>query len=170
MHERPIDEAGSRARPERRPRAGATVTPATLPGVHAHVGIVTSDLDRAAALLSQQFGLQFPAATDGTAAPPFADGLGRPLPGLVRSTTSAGAPLRVELLEGRPGSVWHTTELTRLHHIAYWVDDVTHAADDLVAAGWQVEVTLAAPDARPRGFAYLTRPGDARIELTTRRA
>lgn len=139
------------------------------PGVHAHVGIVTSDLPRAVALLGAQFGLTFPTPIDGASAPPFSDGQGRPTPGLVRTVTSTGGPMRIELLEGLPGSVWHTTELTRLHHVAYAVDDVTSAAEHLLAGGWRLELTVAGPDARPVGFAYLTRPGDARIELTMTR-
>ena len=138
----------------------------TIRGIHAHVGIVTCDLDAAMAAIGGLLGLTFGDPFDGAGAPPFARGDGAPAPGLRRVTTSLGGPMRVELLEGLPGSVWHTEELTRLHHIAYWVDDVTTAAEALVADGWMIEVTVANPDARPIGFAYLTKPGQARVELT----
>jgi hypothetical protein len=75
--------------------------------------------------------------------------------------------MRVEVLEGLPGSVWHCEHVLRLHHLAYAVDDVGAAAEPLLAAGWRVEVTLGSPDGGPRGFAYLRRAGEARVELTT---
>ncbi len=135
-------------------------------GVHAHVGIVTADLDAAMSSVGALLGVTFDTPFDGSLAPPFATGDGSPAAGLRRVTTSQGGPMRVELLEGQPGSVWHTTELASLHHIAYWVNDVTSAAEAMVAEGWSIEVTIASPDARPVGFAYLSKPGEARVELT----
>jgi catechol 2,3-dioxygenase-like lactoylglutathione lyase family enzyme len=138
----------------------------TIRGIHAHVGIVTNDLDAAMASMSGLLGLTFEEPFDGSLAPPFAFGDGTPAPGLRRVTTSLGGPMRVELLEGLPGSVWHTTAPAELHHVAYWVDDVTSAAEALVADGWSVEVTIMGADSRPTEFAYLTKPGEARVEVT----
>ncbi len=137
-----------------------------LPGIHAHVGIVTCDLDAAIVAVGTMFAIVFNEPFDGSSAPPFADGQGEPAPGLRRVTTSRGGPMRVELLEGELGSVWHTDEVARLHHVAYWVSDVTASTHQLMAQGWRVEVTLANVGAIPLGFAYLTKPGHARIELT----
>jgi Glyoxalase/Bleomycin resistance protein/Dioxygenase superfamily len=136
------------------------------PGIHAHVGVVTSDLDAAMVAVGDMYGLSWTPIFDGGLAPPFATGDGAPSPGLVRTTTSTGGPMRIELLQGQPGSVWYTTELTRLHHVAYWVDDVAASAAPLVADGWTIEVTLASAGPGPVGFAYLTKPGHARLELT----
>ncbi len=137
-----------------------------LPGIHAHVGIVTCDLDAAIARVGSLLGIVFNEPFDGAAAPPFVGGDGSPTPGLRRVTTSRGGPMRVELLEGQPGSVWHTDEVAQLHHLAYWVSDVTASVAQLVSDGWAVEVTKATPDNVPAGFAYLTKSGHARIELT----
>ncbi len=140
---------------------------------HAHVGMVTSDIDRAVAVLGEQFGLTFPPIDDfaerlrAAGSPALVDGHGRAVPGAARVVTSTGGPMRVEVLEGLPGSVWHCEHVLRLHHLAYAVDDVASAAAPLIAARWEVEVTLGAPDGSPRGFAYLRRPGEPRIELTT---
>jgi catechol 2,3-dioxygenase-like lactoylglutathione lyase family enzyme len=135
-------------------------------GRHAHVGIVTDDLDAAMVSVGELLGVTFEEPFDGSLAPPFAAGDGTPVPGLRRVTTSLGGPMQVELLEGQPGSVWDTTEPAELHHVAYWVDDVTTAAEALVADGWTVEVTLLSDHSRPTGFAYLTKPGEARVEVT----
>jgi len=137
-----------------------------LPGIHAHVGIVTCDLDASIESVGALLGITFNEPFDGALAPPFASGDGSPTAGLRRVTTSRGGPMRVELLEGRPGSVWHTDEIARLHHVAYWVDDVTASTRRMMSAGWDVEVTVANPDAVPMGFAYVTEPGHARIELS----
>jgi hypothetical protein len=79
---------------------------------------------------------------------------------------SLGGPMRVELLEGEPRSVWETSEVAALHHLAYWVDDLTGTIDRLRADGWTVEITIADPAGEPSLFAYLSKPGHARIELT----
>jgi catechol 2,3-dioxygenase-like lactoylglutathione lyase family enzyme len=140
--------------------------PSAIRGIHAHVGIATCDLDAAMAAVGGLLGLTFEEPFDGSLAPPFAAGDGTPSPGLRRVTTSLGGPMRVELLEGLPGSVWHTTALAELHHVAYWVDDVTGTAEALVGDGWTVEVTIMGDDSRPTAFAYLTKPGEARVEVT----
>ncbi len=138
--------------------------------MHNHVGIVTADLDAGMVALASLFGLTWAEVLDGTDMPPFVDGAGRPVPGLVRVVHSRGGPLRVELLEGRPGSVWETADVARLHHLASWVDDLPGAVADMQAAGWALEVTLAGDAGAPSGFAYLARPGHARIELNDRAA
>ena len=74
--------------------------------------------------------------------------------------------MRIELLEGGPNSVWETTELAVLHHLAYWVDDVADAVATLQSDGWSLEVTTADENGRPSMFAYATKPGNARVELT----
>ena len=136
-------------------------------GIHAHVGIVTSDLDAAMASVGGMLGLMWEEPFDGSLAPPFTAGDGAPTPGLRRTTTSLGGPMRIELLEGQPGSVWHTTALAELHHVAYWVDDVTGTAERMIDDGWSVEVTIMDDDSRPSLFAYMTKPGEARMEITT---
>jgi hypothetical protein len=77
-----------------------------------------------------------------------------------------GGPMRVELLEGGPGSVWDTDEVAVLHHVAYWVDDVASTVALLEADGWSLDVTIASDDGQPSMFAYMTKPGNARVELT----
>jgi hypothetical protein len=138
----------------------------TVRGIHAHVGIVTCDLEAAMVSVGGMLGLTWEEPFDGSLAPPFVTGDGTPTPGLRRVTTSLGGPMRVELLEGQLGSVWHTTALAELHHVAYWVEDVTGTAEALVDDGWSVEVTIMGDDSRPSAFAYMTKPGEARMEVT----
>jgi catechol 2,3-dioxygenase-like lactoylglutathione lyase family enzyme len=132
----------------------------------AHVGIVTCDIDRAITTIANTLGLRFPPPITDLAAIAFADRAGNPLAGLRRVTTSLDGPMRVELLEGEPGSTWFTTEETRLHHVAYSVTDVAAAVAARAADDWRLEITLAHPTGEPNGFAYLVKDGEARIELT----
>ena len=46
------------------------------------------------------------------------------------------------------------------------VDDVAMTVALLEADGWSLEVTIATDDGRPDMFAYMTKPGNARVELT----
>ncbi|MEO5841160.1 MAG: VOC family protein [Acidimicrobiales bacterium] len=136
-----------------------------IPGVHYHVGIATCDLDAAMASVGQLFGLEWADVMGGIAAP--MRGSDGPVDWVLnRVVHSMGGPMRVELLEGGPGSVWDTDEVAVLHHVAYWVDDVAATVALLESDGWSLDVTIATEDGRPSMFAYMTKPGNARVELT----
>jgi hypothetical protein len=130
-----------------------------------HVGIATNDLEAAMAALS---GLLL---TDWTPVVDQQVGAGLATPDApadhwrVRRTHSLAGPLRVELLEGSPGSTWATDQLAQVHHLAYWSDDVTSDAELLMAQGWTLEVTYFDDHGRPQSFAYLGHPESTRIEL-----
>ncbi len=118
------------------------------------------------AAVGSQFGLQWADVIDGNTVPQLYSPAG-PVPNRLRRVTlSMGGPMRIELLEGEDGSVWHTTAVSELHHLAYWVDDVPEYIALLESDGWQVEVTVLGADGRPSMFAYMTKPGNPRIELT----
>jgi hypothetical protein len=122
------------------------------------------------ASVGKLLGLTWEEPVDGSLAPPFAFGDGTPAPGLRRVTTSLGGPMRIELLEGQPGSVWYTTKPTELHHVAYWVDadPVGHVSievvrsefvDQAARAGARTAATvalLAAANPWARGLIALT--------------
>jgi hypothetical protein len=137
-----------------------------IPGVHYHVGIATRDLDEAMATVGHLFGLEWAEATGGITTPKMRGPDGEVDWVLERVVHSMGGPMRVELLQGGPGSVWATDELAVLHHVAYWVDDVAATVALLERDGWSLDVTIATDDGRPGMFAYMTKPGNARVELT----
>ena len=83
---------------------------------------------------------------------------------LTTSYSTAG-PMRMELLQGPPGSTWHTTGLAQLHHYAFTTDDLVTDCDRLAKDGWELELTVAHDSGGPHGFAYLVRPKRPRIEL-----
>jgi len=137
-----------------------------IPGVHYHVGIATRDLDEAMAAVGPLFGLTWAKEVVGVPTPKMRSAAGDVDWVLNRVVHSMGGPMRVELLEGGPGSVWDTDEVAVLHHVAYWVDDVAATVELLESEGWSLDVTIATDDRRPAMFAYMTKPGNARVELT----
>ncbi len=138
--------------------------PAVGPGVFYHVGIATRDVDEAMASLGALFGLSWSESERvDRMALAAADG---PVDWRVRRAAfSRGGPMRIELLQGDVGSVWHTTQEAELHHVAYWVDDLALAIEAMAAAGWTRETTTLDAGGMPIRFAYMTKPGNARIEL-----
>ena len=137
-----------------------------IAGVHYHVGIVTRDLDEAMASVGALLGLTWADEEPIVVQPALRDRRGPVTWELKRVVHSTGGPMRVELLEGGPGSVWDTDQPALLHHVAYWVDDIAATAAELEADGWTLEVTTVGDDDRPSMFAYLTKPGNARVEIT----
>lgn len=137
-----------------------------IPGVQYHIGVVTRDLDEGMAAVGGLLGLTWVEA-EGVADVPMATLDGPVEWGVRRVALSTGGPMRIELLEGGPGSVWETAALAELHHLAYWVDDIPGTVERLRSEGWECEVTRLDEGGQPTGFAYMTRPGHARVELST---
>ncbi len=57
----------------------------------------------------------------------------------------------LELIEGPPGSIWDSTDGPRMHHLAYWSEDMDADSTRLEAAGLKREIDL--------GLRALPRPG-----------
>jgi hypothetical protein len=80
------------------------------------------------------------------------------------TSISREGPIHIDLMEGGVDSVWGTTR-PRIHHFAYWTDDVPGDVDRLVNDGWTLEMTVLDADGRPSGFAYLVSDDGVRVEL-----
>jgi Glyoxalase/Bleomycin resistance protein/Dioxygenase superfamily len=126
-----------------------------------HVGIATCDLERARTELGELFGVEWsPIRTvegELTTVGAYA--------GPTRRLHSLGGPMRMEVIEGTPESVWATEQIAQLHHYAYWSADVGADVAELVELGWEVEMATVDDDGRPTVFAYLVKPGHIRVEL-----
>ena len=126
-----------------------------------HVGIATADLDRACTHLGELFGVAWSPIRTFEGELPTVGVYAGP----TRRVHSLGGPMRLELLEGTPGSVWATDRVAQLHHYAYWSSDVAADVDALVELGWQVELATVDDQGCPLLFAYLVKPGHVRVEL-----
>jgi catechol 2,3-dioxygenase-like lactoylglutathione lyase family enzyme len=133
-------------------------------GAHAHIGVVTRDFDEGLATISAALGLAWTDRNRHEALKlDTPDGVVEWGP--LTTALTMGGPMRVELLHGSAESLWATTEAAQLHHVAYWVPDIEAAIAGLQTEGWSVELTPWSPvPAAPR-FAYLAKPGEARVEL-----
>ena len=127
-----------------------------------HIGIVTSDLDSAMTTLAGQFGLEWNEPSD--VSQRFRH-RGLATDSQLTVVHSTAGPMRVELLHGSPGSIWHTDRRAELHHYAYTTPALERDCVLLAEDGWELELTVDDDGGRPRDFAYLVKPRRPRIEL-----
>jgi hypothetical protein len=126
-----------------------------------HFGIVTDDLGVSMRHLSQSLGFTWTEPSSGGML--FHDVDGRPQPQPL-SCISREGPIHLDLIQGAPGSIW-AAQGPRLHHFAYWTDDLVGDIDRLAADGWRLELTKPDVTGSPTQFAYLVRADGFRVEL-----
>lgn len=132
-----------------------------------HTGYIVRDLSVGMERLAHALGLTW-ASVESHDFPVLQDGREASYP--IRFTYSVEGPPHVELVEGAPGSPWHTTDVLRMHHLGFWSDDVNGDADRLAASGFPVAVQgVGEQPARPR-FSYNGRAGEVLLELVTSRS
>jgi hypothetical protein len=78
-----------------------------------------------------------------------------------------GRPIRIEIVEGSPGSVWSTGGGIELHHMSYWSRSVGDDVRAMQNAGWTLELAAVDADGQPTYFAYMTKEGHPRIEFVS---
>ena len=131
-------------------------------GTPYHVGIATRRLEDAMEALGATFGCGWTDVREG-AEPGLATPSG-PVDWSTRVAHSLPGPLRFELLEGTPGSVWDTDAVAVLHHVAFWSEDFGRDVALVQQAGWAIELTFY-DEGQPYSFAYLRKAGAPRVEL-----
>jgi glyoxalase/bleomycin resistance protein/dioxygenase superfamily protein len=57
-----------------------------------------------------------------------------------RVVYSVAGPPFIELVEGQPGTPWHTPEGSQLHHIGRFTEDLDAGIATIEAAGGQIEI------------------------------
>lgn len=128
-----------------------------------HVGIVTGDLRASMELLSAALGVTWTTPGSGGAVFTGVDGSRQPQP---VSCISREGPIHMDLIQGEPGSIWAAPDgRPRVHHFAYWSDDLAGDIKRLSGEGWRLELTLPDEAGRPTVFAYLARDDGFRLEL-----
>jgi hypothetical protein len=129
-----------------------------------HIGIATNDLEASMSALTALMGVSWTPIRSGQSFPITSPGRGLVADG-ARRTHSREGPLRMELLEGTPGSVWAPERQPHVHHVAYWTADVAWACRLLTVEGWTIELTTLDKRGEPHEFAYLTRADGLRVEV-----
>jgi hypothetical protein len=127
-----------------------------------HYGIVTGDLTTSMRQLSQALGVTWTVPGSGGMLFHSVDGRPQPQP---LSCISREGPIHIDLIQGRPGTIWAAPDGPRLHHFAYWTDDLEGDIKRLAVDGWRLELTSPDAEGRPTVFAYLVRDDGFRVEL-----
>jgi catechol 2,3-dioxygenase-like lactoylglutathione lyase family enzyme len=126
-----------------------------------HVGVATDDLVTSMRDLGEALGVTW---TEPSCAGRLFHGVdGKPQPQPV-SCISRQGPIHIDLMRGEPGTIWEAGQ-PRLHHFAYWTDDLRGDIARLGGDGWHLELTLPDAEGRPSVFAYLVRGDGFRLEL-----
>jgi catechol 2,3-dioxygenase-like lactoylglutathione lyase family enzyme len=134
--------------------------------VVSHIGITVPDVAEACAELGTILGFTWAPIAEQVVATRSGDG-DRETP--VTLTWSRQGPPYLELLAAAEGTPWASDGTSRLHHVAYWVDDVPVACARLAASGAELELAgVDAGGASPARFAYFLRAG-LRFEVLDRR-
>ncbi|MDT3443262.1 MULTISPECIES: VOC family protein [unclassified Pseudofrankia] len=126
-----------------------------------HIGITTNDLGASMRDLTRALGVTWTAPTAGEGLFHTVDDVPQPRP---TSCISRQGPIHVDLIKGEPGTIWETAG-PRLHHFAYWTDDLAADVIRLTSEGWRLEMTKPDENGRPTLFAYLVRADGFRLEL-----
>jgi Glyoxalase/Bleomycin resistance protein/Dioxygenase superfamily len=127
-----------------------------------HIGIATDDLTASMGQLAASLGVSW--TTPGSGGGLFHSVDGRPQPQPV-SCISREGPVHIDLIQGEPGTIWEAAGGPRLHHFAYWTDDLEGDIERLAEDGWRLELTKPGPGGKPTVFAYLIRGDGFRLEL-----
>lgn len=121
-----------------------------------HIGIRVVDIEAAMADIGKQAGVAW-ATPRNRPMSVWLPGQGHAeLPLIV--TYSVDGPVHLELLQGPRGSVWDGHDVPGAHHFGYWSDDVAADTEDLLAAGWTLEMAAASPDDGYGRFTYVRSP------------
>jgi hypothetical protein len=113
--------------------------------------------------LSAALGVTWTAPGSGGALFTGTDGSPQPQP---VSCISRQGPVHMDLVQGEPGSIWAAADgQPRVHHFAYWTDDLEGDIARLSKERWRLELTLPDDAGRPTVFAYLVRDDGFRLEL-----
>jgi len=127
-----------------------------------HSGLVVPDVKAAAARLTAAAGYTWTTPVQATLAVAAADGEYEVPFEFVYSLQ----PPHLELIHEVPGTIWTASPGHALHHLGFWVDDLTAATTSLEEAGYRLEARPA--DEGAAMFAYLIDPAGVRIEIVNR--
>ena len=130
-----------------------------------HVGIRVADLGAAMEEVGAACGVTWASVQDAPMSIWLPDDGHVTLP--VAITYSIEGPVHIELIEGPAGSIWDGRDEPGLHHSGYWSDDVGADTAALLAAGWTLEMSAAAPEDGYGRFAYLRSSSGVRVEPVT---
>jgi hypothetical protein len=125
-----------------------------------HVGMVVEDIDLAMAELGATLDTGWAPLQEVEATLWTPEAIISPT---LRFTISTSGAPHVELIESVSGTPW--SGAARLHHLAFFAEDLVGVSQDLAAGGMPIVVTYHSEEVRPFGFAYHQHPAGTFLEL-----
>jgi catechol 2,3-dioxygenase-like lactoylglutathione lyase family enzyme len=127
-----------------------------------HVGIRVHDLAAAKDEFSASFGVSWCAVRDWPMDIWLPDRGYTSMP--IALTFSTTGPVRLELIQGSPGTPLDPDDGPGIHHLGYWVDDPAAETERLLGQGWELVMAAASPDDGYGRFTYVRSPSGLLIE------
>jgi hypothetical protein len=132
-----------------------------------HVGMVAPDIEAAMAELGPAWGTKWFVGRDGSIDIPYQVRAGIQMVPL-RTAWGQRGPLRVELIQAVPGTIWPIQDSVYMHHLGYGVTDLALEARRLVDLGLELELTRAGlPPGEVNAFGLFRFAGGLLIELVS---
>lgn len=136
--------------------------PLTNPASPFHIGLATVEPDDVQSALTDLLGMRWVALPRPPVQHYSPNGPVKPAP---RVSYSADGPLHIEVIKSAPGTIYDWKRGTYLHHIGYWTSHLAANLSQAQSQHWSIEASMRDENGRPAIFAYLTKPGETRIEL-----
>jgi catechol 2,3-dioxygenase-like lactoylglutathione lyase family enzyme len=127
-----------------------------------HIGIRVADLEAAMAEVGAQAGVTWASVQDRPMSV-WLPGSG-PVVLQLALTYSVEGPVHLELMQGPKGSIWDGSDQPGAHHFGYWSDDVGADTQELLAAGWTLELAANPPEEGYGRFTYVRSPSGYLLE------
>lgn len=127
-----------------------------------HVGLRVTDLRSAMDELGAAWGVEWCSVRDWPMDIWF-PGVGYTSMEIALSFSTTG-PVRLELIQGSPGTPLDPADGTGVHHMGYWVEDPAAETERLLAQGWELVMAAAAPEDGYGRFTYVRSPAGLLVE------
>lgn len=138
----------------------------TNPGDLFEIALIVPDLEAAMEHFHRAFGYTFAPILEGVLPMEHANGDVSQPP--LRMAVSREVSPQLELVEAQPGTALEAPAGTGLHHLGYYVDDLSGESERLASLGIGLEHSGTANGESPDGWVYHRMPDGTIIELVDR--
>ncbi len=128
-----------------------------------HTGVVVPDLDAELERLTALFGYEWSDEVKASTQVRFPSGEETVEFQFRYSRTTP----RLEIIQQQPGTLWMPIEVSGLHHLGFWSDDLAADSADLRASGYELQAEGVDPSSGAVTWAYLAAASGPRVELVS---
>jgi hypothetical protein len=128
-----------------------------------HIGVVIKDHERDIGSLRQIFGYDWVITHD--ALLPIRHESGEVTQTHIKTWWSTTGLPHIELVQAVKGTVWEPRDAPYIHHMGYWVSDLSAASKRLAGLGMKLQATVDDGTGVPKIFAYYQQHDGMRLEI-----